>query len=178
MCLSYVRKVDVESNQKTIRGSRGGKVRPIRTLITKRNENRLDQAVFHTQSERSNLIQIKQDSLVNNKEINHAKVEITNVRSVPNKDCELFDVITSQNLEIFLASETWIKDDDESQILDQVTPAGYTSLSGPRTEQRGGGVAAIYAQVASNPNNWILKHINRSSTCVSKLGQVSKTFYL
>ena len=114
--------------KKTIRGTRGGKVRPIRTLITNRNENRLDQALLHTQSDRSNLIHIKQDSLVDSNETNSTKIGIANVRSVSNKVCEVFDFIASQNLDVFLASETWIKDND-SHILDQVTPAGYTSLS-------------------------------------------------
>ena len=142
MCLSHVRKVDHYANRQSIRGSRGGQVRPIRTLITNRDENRLDQGLIHTQNNRSNLIQVKQDISINDKENHHANIGIANVRSISNKICEVFDFITSQNLDIFFASETWIKEND-SHILDQVTPQGYTSLSCPRADRRGGGIAVI-----------------------------------
>ena len=142
MCLSHVRKVDHYANRQSFRGNRGGKVRPIRTLITKRNESRLDQVSIDTQSDRSNLIQVKQDNSIQKKSNSHANVGIANVRSISNKTCEVFDFITSQNLDIFFATETWIKEND-SHILDQVTPQGYTSLSCPRAEQQGGGVAVI-----------------------------------
>ena len=62
MCLSHVCKVDHYANRQSIRGSRGGEVRPIRTLITNSDEIRLDQVLIHTQNNRSNLIQVKQDN--------------------------------------------------------------------------------------------------------------------
>ena len=148
MCISYIRKVDHEANGKTIRGNRDGKVRPIRPLITNRNETRLDQGFQPTQSSRSNLIEVKQDNSIAKTDNDLAKIGIANVRSFSNKSCEVFDFITSQNLDIFFASETWIKEND-SHILDQVTSKGYTSLSCPRTDQRGA-VSPSYARRALN----------------------------
>ena len=71
-------------NRKTIRGNRCGKVCHIRSLITNRNETRLDQAFLPSPSIGSDLIEIKQDVLITKNDKNHAKIGIGYVRSFSN----------------------------------------------------------------------------------------------
>ena len=84
MCISYAHKVEL--NKKTIRGNRGGKVRPIRPLITNRNETRPDQAFLRSQSIRSNLIEIKPDVLITKQDkTNTPRLELVMFDRFPTK---------------------------------------------------------------------------------------------
>ena len=79
----------------------------------------------------------------------HLKVALFNTRSLNNKSLILSEYITDNNLDFLCLTETWQKPLDYFS-LNQVTPTGYTYMDKPRTEGRGGGIAAIYRNHQDN----------------------------
>ena len=53
--------------------------------------------------------------------------------------------LCKMNLDLLYTTETWIRDNSlDSQVLNELTPAGFAVHSVPRTNKRGGGVAVVY----------------------------------
>ena len=75
----------------------------------------------------------------------HLKIALFNTRSLNNKSLILNEFIIDQQLDLLCLNETWQKPLDYFS-LNQTTPAGYSYLDNPRSEGRGGGIAAIYQQ--------------------------------
>ncbi|XP_076841983.1 uncharacterized protein LOC143486075 [Brachyhypopomus gauderio] len=75
----------------------------------------------------------------------HLKIALFNTRSLNNKSLILNEFITDNKLDLLCLNETWQKPLDYYS-LNQTTPAGYSYLDNPRTEGRGGGIAAIFNQ--------------------------------
>ncbi len=83
--------------------------------------------------------------------IAHAKSALFNARPLSNKTFILNDLITSQNLDFVVLTETWLKTGDCCNLV-ELCPPDYSYLNSPRCTGRGGGLA-----VACN-NNFKCKH--------------------
>lgn len=77
------------------------------------------------------------------KDVIPTKLALTNARSVVNKTFILNDFITTNDLDFFFISETWLKVGDLSP-LSELLPEGYVYLNSPRPSGRGGGLMTIY----------------------------------
>ena len=67
---------------------------------------------------------------------------LINERSVGNKSSQVLDLITENNLDIFVITETWLFSREQAK-LNMITPEGYISFSKPRDERKGGGITII-----------------------------------
>ena len=74
----------------------------------------------------------------------YLKLALFNTRSLNNKSLILNEFITDKQLDLCL-TETWQNPLDHF-ALNQTTPARYSYLDNPRSEGRGGGIAAVYRQ--------------------------------
>lgn len=70
---------------------------------------------------------------------------LLNCRSVNNKVPSLNDYLTSNNLDIFVLTETWLGTDCDDGVINQLVPTGYDIVHMPRKGQRGGGLAVIFS---------------------------------
>jgi exonuclease III len=77
------------------------------------------------------------------------KLSSTNAQSLRNKLASLSTFITTETPDVLCITETWLKPNDTSAFLAEVTPAGYALHQKPRAS-RGGGVA-ILARKELNP---------------------------
>ena len=66
-----------------------------------------------------------------------------NARSVRNKSSSLADYVISNDIDIMLITETWLRDDDDV-LIGAMTPPGYSFINVPRANGRGGGVGAMF----------------------------------
>ncbi|XP_050958408.1 uncharacterized protein LOC127159660 [Labeo rohita] len=76
------------------------------------------------------------------------KVGLLNVRSIKNmkeKRRKIKDLITEQNLDVFLLTETWLENDTPDVALEETKPENFDIHQQPR-EGRGGGVAILFSQ--------------------------------
>ena len=73
--------------------------------------------------------------LINCQQVSNLKVEISN-----------------NNIDLFALTETWIREDDTITPL-EICPIGYKSISIPRHNQQGGGVAIVYRSTLSLTHN-------------------------
>ena len=71
------------------------------------------------------------------------KLAFTNVRSIKNKSTSVDRFITGHNIDIFAITETWLRKDETSSLLSEITPAGYKLYHRPREDRRGGGVGFL-----------------------------------
>ncbi|XP_027132029.1 apical junction molecule-like [Larimichthys crocea] len=71
------------------------------------------------------------------------KVGLLNCRSVNNKPEMIFDLIERNNLDIFLLTETWSKDNTAFKVFTEASPEGFSFIYKSRKERRGGGVAIL-----------------------------------
>ena len=67
---------------------------------------------------------------------------LINARSVGNKAPHIIDLLTENELDVLVITETWLFS-DESAKVNSITPTGYTTFSKARDDRRGGGVAVI-----------------------------------
>jgi predicted nucleic acid-binding Zn-ribbon protein len=67
---------------------------------------------------------------------------------VCNKAQELADLISDNDIDLFLITETWLSNssDNNKIILGDLVPAGYKIVHVPRRKGRGGGVAIVYKE--------------------------------
>ena len=71
------------------------------------------------------------------------KLGVINCRSIRSKTELVTYHIKSHNLDLVALTETWLRWDESSTILNEVTPPGYSLRHVPR-ERRGGGLALVY----------------------------------
>ena len=74
---------------------------------------------------------------------NHLKIACVNTRSVKNKQPVFVDHITSEDIDLCVITETWLRKDDDT-VLANITPAGYDIRSSPRDDKIGGGLAVLF----------------------------------
>ena len=89
----------------------------------------------------------KQTHMVQQKNgISHLQISLLNTRSVCNKATLLCEHIIDKALDIFVMTETWLKDSD-SPVIDDLCPSGYVFMGESRSttqKTRGGGVGVVY----------------------------------
>ena len=71
-------------------------------------------------------------------------------------DVSVVDFILEHELDILCITETWLQSDD-SFTANHVTPSGYSIVSSPRLNRRGGGIAVIIK------NDFLFKRLTCSS---------------
>ena len=67
---------------------------------------------------------------------------VLNARSLRNKSATFVDLVCDSKADLFAVSETWLTVNDTA-ILSEITPQGYTLHHCPRSDRRGGGTALI-----------------------------------
>ena len=72
-----------------------------------------------------------------------------NVRSVREKGPLLHDLIVSKSLDILAVTETWLRANDTSAFLSDLTPPGFSFLHVPRHGRPGGGVGLFISDALS-----------------------------
>ena len=68
---------------------------------------------------------------------------LINCRSVVNKSMELQVELVQNRIDICSLTDTWIRDDDTAAEA-QMCPPGYKTISVPRSNRQGGGIAIVY----------------------------------
>ncbi len=85
---------------------------------------------------------------------------ITNIRSITNQGPALHQHISSHSVDLFALSETWLKPEDTTSLLSELTPHGYKLYHRPRPIRRGGGVGLQRIQ-----NSLVRIVLNKSRYC-------------
>ena len=67
---------------------------------------------------------------------------VLNARSLRNKSATFVDLVCDSKADLFAVSQTWLTVNDTA-ILSEITPQGYTLHHCPRSDRRGGGTALI-----------------------------------
>ena len=67
---------------------------------------------------------------------------VLNARSLRNKSSTFVDLVCDSKADLFAVSESWLTVNDTA-ILSEITPQGYTLHHCPRSDRRGGGTALI-----------------------------------
>ena len=88
---------------------------------------------------------------------------IINCRSVVNKTTNLKVNIATNNLDVCILTETWIKVDDSITDI-QMCPPGYNVYSVPRKDRSWGGIAVTYKDSISTKKNSVYDYT--SMECV------------
>ena len=106
---------------------------------------------------RNNLIEITKEA-TSTKYLDIAHV---NVRSIRNKTSQFQLEIGTQGIDICAITETWLKPPDEETILlQQITPPGYDIISYPRSNGKtGGGLAVVYKKHIKLQNHSTMKNL-------------------
>ena len=90
------------------------------------------------------LIPVQQINKLPYRELNITHV---NIQSIASKIHQLQQVITLENCDVCVVTETWVKggSEDEEFVMKSIPPQGYKIFSHPRSDGRtGGGTALIY----------------------------------
>ena len=66
-----------------------------------------------------------------------------NAQSCRNKASELNDLVTDHDIDIFLLTEAWLKEQGGEAQKAEMTPAGCVLKSLPRKNRRGGALAFL-----------------------------------
>ena len=82
-----------------------------------------------------------------------------NARSIRDKTTELVDFVCDNHLYVIGICETWLTPNNSAVIADLI-PDGYTFKHVPRPNRRGGGVGLLYkngvhVNIRNNPQNFI-----------------------
>ncbi|XP_028268104.1 uncharacterized protein LOC114440040 [Parambassis ranga] len=75
------------------------------------------------------------------------RVGLLNVRSINNKRSTINELITQNNLDLFLPTETWLQRDTADEVLSEALPPNFNSYNQHRDGRRGGGVAIQFSSV-------------------------------
>ncbi|XP_028268090.1 uncharacterized protein LOC114440035 isoform X2 [Parambassis ranga] len=75
------------------------------------------------------------------------RVGLLNVRSINNKRSTINELITQNNLDLFLPTETWLQGDTADEVLSEALPPNFNSYNQHRDGRRGGGVAIQFSPV-------------------------------
>ncbi len=100
--------------------------------------NSVPDTLSHSAQNLNNLLRPSKKDITN-----RIHIGLLNARSVKNKTGMLYDHIIDNDLDIFLFTETWLTDHDQSAIA-ELTPTGYSLKHIARNYRRGGGVAILY----------------------------------
>ncbi|XP_035511382.1 uncharacterized protein LOC118323510 [Morone saxatilis] len=95
---------------------------------------------------------IYQKDVINQTPPGTIKVGLLNVRSMNNKQSRILELITQNNLDVFLTTETWLRDNNADTVLREASPQNYTYHYQLRVGQRGGGVANQFRQELQGEN--------------------------
>ncbi|KAK6196437.1 hypothetical protein SNE40_001663 [Patella caerulea] len=68
---------------------------------------------------------------------------ILNTRSVRNKTDELNEYVVDNDVDLFIATESWIRNED-TVIINKLVPANFDSLFENRKHSKGGGIAYLF----------------------------------
>ena len=108
--------------------------------------NALPSTPFHAIN-KNNLLTIKiKDNSWQSTCANHAEIHIAliNCRSVVNKSQDIqLELVNNNNLDLYVLTEIWLKEDDTITST-RLCPDGYKSLSIPRHDKVGEGIAIIH----------------------------------
>ena len=88
----------------------------------------------------------KQNHITQERKHKHTqlKMSLLNTRSVCNKAVLLCEHIVDKNLDVFLMTETWLKESD-SLVINDLCPEGYAFMGESRSSNaRGGGVGIVF----------------------------------
>lgn len=69
---------------------------------------------------------------------------VLNARSVCNKACEIYELLSENSLDLLFITETWLQQDGNGTVIHDMLPDGYNILHQPRIGRRGGGTAVIH----------------------------------
>lgn len=122
-----------------------GQVFQIPTLITNRamkRKNRKRQAV---KLENLHHVKCRNDPVKSQTAV--IRLGLLNVRSLGNKSFLVNDIISSNNLNFFLLTETWMDTSNNTAILNETSPPNYSFLSSLRECRKGGEIAAIFRNI-------------------------------
>ena len=124
----------VQNQPQTKRGTRGGQIRPIITIVSKSRPPTSLQKVNQSGCNQNNLtkIQIKDES-----RLEFPVLYFANARSLLNKIDKLSCELNNYKVHIAIISETWLNEPIPDQLLEI---EGYQILRKDRINQRGGGV--------------------------------------
>ncbi|XP_051243961.1 uncharacterized protein LOC127356337 isoform X5 [Dicentrarchus labrax] len=74
------------------------------------------------------------------------RVGLLNVRSMNNKQPRILELITQNNLDVFLTTETQLQDNNADKVLSEASPPNYLYFYQVRVNMIGGGVAIQFSQ--------------------------------
>ena len=122
--------------------SRNGKPTHIPVRISDQRDLRVSNNVSRTAKKSvnfGNLIYAKTSKITNNK----LRISCVNVRSIKNKLDDFADHVLSQDLDICVISETWLKSSDDVTLAN-IAPINYSIRSSPQENRPGGGLAILF----------------------------------
>ncbi|XP_051250265.1 uncharacterized protein LOC127360050 isoform X2 [Dicentrarchus labrax] len=74
------------------------------------------------------------------------KVGLLNVCSMNKKQSRILELITQNNLDVFLTTETWLQDNNADKVLSEASPPNYLYFYQVRVNMIRGGVAIQFSQ--------------------------------
>ena len=74
---------------------------------------------------------------------NRIRMATVNVRSIRQKSASFSDLVTTKSLDVVAITEMWLKANETSAALADMTPQGYSLIHEPRRGKQGGGVAIM-----------------------------------
>ena len=77
-------------------------------------------------------------------ETSQLNVSYINARSVRNKTLSISDHIIQHDVDVFPITETWLHNESDQNVINELVPAGHKFLHKPRLTGRGGGVGLVY----------------------------------
>ena len=92
---------------------------------------------------RQNLVTIKPSSSSGQPPVDSTKFCLANLRSVRNKTAYVRNMVESKKLDIFAITESFLGQDDDPSVIQEVTPDTHTFYNVPRTDRQGGGIALM-----------------------------------
>ena len=98
-------------------------------------------------SNRNNLIHIKCQRLVDKSVQHPIRFGVLNARSVRNKALFVKDYLVDQQIDIMALTETWLSQNGDEHVIEELCPNGFVFKHVPRSEwgeDTGGGVGLLY----------------------------------
>ncbi|XP_067307647.1 uncharacterized protein [Pseudorasbora parva] len=124
--------------------------RTSRKLLKILRENLTEIAKQKENSEkRKEIVQQEENSEEETEDPSTISVGLLNVRSIKKaqKSVSIKNLITENNLDVFLTTETWLKNDIADKVLREASPPNFQFYQQSRDGSRGGGVAIQFSNV-------------------------------
>ena len=99
-------------------------------------------------------------------------VRLWNARSVRKKTTSIIDNIISNDVDIFVITETWLAENDPV-VIGEMLPQGYSCLSYPRKDDEHGGIGIIYKSSLSlrnTPTGIDTPSFEHACVCIKQAG--------